>query len=180
MHKFNTEHLQEIINILDDLADTNVINNWALCGGIAEQYYTNPPATKDIDFFVTSDDKTIMAGVRIANAFIANGAEYHKHMLNYKGIIVDIIIKDDDLHKKAVEKADIAIISGVELYVLTPDYLAAIAVQTGRDKDIARADELFKAGLLTTIFNKICLSTDISAKNLNKFNNYERHSNESN
>jgi len=141
---YNEDHLQEIVDILEDAVVDSIITHWALCGGIAEEYYANPPATKDIDFFVNMPDKSIMGSVELYKYFLAKGATPYKHMVEYKGIVVDLIPKDDALHIEAMKKAEYRIVNNVEMLIIPIEYLAYIAINTGRDKDLVRAAKLIQ------------------------------------
>jgi len=144
--------MQELINMMNEMQKIGLLKSWALGGGIAAKYYCNPPVTKDIDFFITLDDMSIMAMQPIADYLIDRGGKYHKHMISFNGTIVDIIPSDDPLIVEAIKLAITGNIEGIKMRVIPADYLAAIATKVGRPKDIERVGMLYRAWLLTSNF----------------------------
>lgn len=153
--------MQHVIDAMNELQKKKIIKAWALGGGIAAKYYVNPPVTKDIDFFVLMDDRSIMFMKPIHDYFVARGGKYFKHMMHYKGIVVDIIATDDALIVEGIKRAVIGDVEGIEMKVLPADYLAAIALKVGRPKDLNRIKLMLDAGILSDKFYSLCSKFNI-------------------
>jgi hypothetical protein len=159
--------ISEIVKILNSMKKKKYIKEWALGGGVAAKYYVNPPITKDIDFFVTIDDKSIMFMQPIYAYMIEQGAEFKGHLFKYKGITLDIIPVMNELVKEAVNKSEEVVFDNVKLNIISADYLAAIALQVGRNKDIDRVKRLFNARLITVQFMNLIEKYKLQINKLN-------------
>jgi hypothetical protein len=144
--------MKNIIKLFNDMKKKKIIVDYALGGGIAAKYYVNPPATKDIDFFVIVNDLSISFMGPIYAYMLQHGAKFVGHLFKYNNTIIDIIPAMNELIVEAVKKADIANINNVSVRIVNPDYLAAIALQVERPKDIDRVKRLIFSGKLSDQF----------------------------
>lgn len=144
----------EIIDAFEDMKASKVIKDYALGGGIAVEYYVNPPATKDIDFFIIVESKAINFMQPIYDYFISRGGKWTNQHIKYKGEILDLL-PAWGIGKEAVENADKAIVDDVIVKIIKPDYLAAILHFAGRKKDFDRIELLIKKNLLTQKFAQL-------------------------
>ena len=158
--------MQDITELLNDMKKLNIIKKWALCGGVAAKYYVNPPITKDIDFFVIIDDTSIMFMSPIYGYMISRGAKFKGHLFTYKGVTVDIIAAKDGLIMEGINKAVKCSIDNASVNILRANYLAAIALEVGRDKDIDRVIRLIDANLLDSGFYGLLDKYKITTKRL--------------
>jgi len=148
---------------MNELKQKKLINDWVLGGGIASKFYCNPPATKDIDFFISTDDMSLSAMNPIQEYLIENGGTRYGHMINMHGIIVDLIITDAPMILEGMKYAVNGKVEGVMMRVLPADYLAAIATKVNRLKDIERVIALFKAGVLSSYYWELLRRFEIAA-----------------
>jgi predicted nucleotidyltransferase len=160
--------MKSIVTLLNDMQKKKIIKRWALGGGIAAKYYVNPPATRDVDFFVIVDDKSIMFMQPIYAYMVHHGAKFVGHLFKYKNMIVDIIPAMNDLVKESVMNSITVDMDGVKVKIVDPNYLAAIALQVGRKKDIDRVIRLLNSGKLTQYFEVLREKYNLPIQKLRK------------
>lgn len=131
--------MKEVAKLLNKMLDEGVIADYAVFGAVAQMRYTEAVSTMDADILVALPDDTGMDLLAPIYEFCA------KH--GYKPEGEAILVKDwptqfiptfDDLTKKALAEAETGDIEGVPLRVVTAEYLALVALKTGRPKDFAR------------------------------------------
>ncbi len=148
--------MKALVELFNDMQKKKIIRKWALAGGIAAKYYVNPPATKDIDFFVILDDMKALCFMQgVYDYMTAHGATFKGQHLKYKNYLVDVLAANNELVIEAVKKANTVKMDGASVKIVSPDYLALIALQVGRPKDIDRAKRLYQNNLLTDEFFKL-------------------------
>lgn len=127
-----------------------VIVDYALFGAAAQMRYTEPIATLDADVLVgmsSGAGLTILAPIYEfcrQSGFPAEGEAVRVGVWP-----VQFIPVFNSLTREAMEQADTADFEGVPLRVVRAEYLAAIALQTGRAKDKARILALLESGSVT-------------------------------
>lgn len=126
---------------------TGTINGYAIGGAIGASFYIEAVSTQDIDIFAHL--------TRLPPAFEELSAIYS--YLREKGYLPRnefVVIEDWDvqflipsegsLEAEAVKNANIIEFYDERVHVMMPEYLVAIALATGRDKDISRVREFIK------------------------------------
>jgi len=141
---------EEVLNVFLRMQREGIIKKFALGGGMAAKFWCNPPATRDMDFFVIlnsegSGDIGLMQ--EVYNYMITyEEAKWKGQHLLYLGYLLDIL-PAHGLIKEAVECAS--------NYLITPNYLAAISYMTARKKDGERIKALNESGLITGEFREL-------------------------
>jgi len=116
-----------------------VIQNYALFGAIAQMRYTQPVVTLDMDVRVelpASSRIDVLGGVYQFCA--GRGYQPEGEAIRIGAWPVQFLPVYDALTQEALREAETARMSGVPVRVVNADYLAAIALSTGREKDNAR------------------------------------------
>jgi hypothetical protein len=131
--------VREIAKLLDRMFAAGVISNYALFDAIAQMRYTEPVATLDVDVLVevsASDRLDLLSPLYeycAGEGFAAEG-----ETIRVGAWPLQFIPAFNTLTREAMAHAEIADYEGVPLRVVRADFLAAIALEAGRPKDMAR------------------------------------------
>lgn len=132
--------------VINELKEKGLIKDYAIGGGIATLFYTEPFLTYDLDIFILTETTSTQAIIDLSPIFeyLKKKGYYWKgeHIL-IEGVPVQFIYADE-LEKEAVEKARIAEYEGVKTKVIAPEYLIAILLRAGRKKDIEKVEKLLQ------------------------------------
>jgi len=132
--------------VINELKEKGLIKDYAIGGGIATLFYTEPFLTYDLDIFILTETTFTQAIIDLSPIFeyLKKKGYYWKgeHIL-IEGVPVQFIYADE-LEKEAVEKARIAEYEGVKTKVIAPEYLIAILLRAGRKKDIEKVEKLLQ------------------------------------
>jgi len=124
-----------------------VILDYALFGAIAQMRYTQPVVTLDFDVLLELPSTSridILGGVY---QFCAErGFQPEGEAIRIGAWPVQFLPAYDSLTHEALREAQTARMSGVPVRVVSADYLATIALSTGREKDNARILALLESG----------------------------------
>jgi predicted nucleotidyltransferase len=138
--------MREAILVINELKEKGLIKDYAIGGGIATLFYTEPFLTYDLDIFILTETTSTQAIIDLSPIFeyLKKKGYYWKgeHIL-IEGVPVQFIYADE-LEKEAVEKARIAEYEGVKTKVIAPEYLIAILLRAGRKKDIEKVEKLLQ------------------------------------
>lgn len=138
--------MKKTIRILNGLIKKGIVEKYAIGGAVAVIFYTETINTKDVDVFVTTH-------VTRSNTGIIHIGSIYEHLKKagygmegqyfiIEGIPVDFIAAYDDLTMEAVDNAADRLYDKVKVKVFKPEYLIAIALQTGRPQDLRKIDLL--------------------------------------
>jgi hypothetical protein len=142
-----------------------LIKSYALGGATALIYYFEPIQTQDIDIFVLlADDKSTLVNLSPIYSFLEEkGARADKEYILISGVPVQFLVPYNVLIEEAVKYSVPVKFREVEIKIPPVEYLMAIMVQTGRGKDKARLEEIFK---LPNLFDQILFEKILSKFNL--------------
>jgi hypothetical protein len=142
--------VKEIAQLLNEMTDAGVITDYALFGALAQIRYTESVATFDAD---------VLVGVPQPDRVDVLSPLYH--FCAMKGYLpegeairvgdwpLQLIPTFSPLTREAMENAETTEFEGVPFRVVRADYLAAIALEAGRAKDMARILALLESGSVT-------------------------------
>lgn len=135
------QRLRKVMEVIDKMLEKNVIDAYALGGATAANIYIQSFNTRDFDFFVhLAGDVHSLDPLRPIIDFLeelgyrADGVEF-----DIEGQPVQFIPLPNRLTEEAVRNADTVDVGGLEMRVLSPEYLVAVMLQTHRPNDLARA-----------------------------------------
>jgi hypothetical protein len=133
--------LDNVIRIIEELQAGEIIGSYALGGAMAAAIYVDPFPTQDFDFFVhlladVSDLDPLRPIIDHLGplGYHPNGVEF-----DIDGILVQFVPFTGKLAEEATEQANLVEIEGVEVPVLSPEYLVAVMLETNRSRDKLRA-----------------------------------------
>ena len=142
--------MRELAELLNEMVAKRVIKNYAIFGAMAQIRYAEPVATLDIDVLVgVSEVERIDILGEIYSYCKKKGYSTEGEAILVGTWPVQFVPVFSDLTRDAMEQAETADFEGVPLRVVEAKYLAVIALNVGRAKDLARILALHEAGAVT-------------------------------
>jgi len=161
--------MKKTLLIINQMQEQRLFEKYAIGGGIATLFYIEPIVTFDLDIFIIlpENQKLLVSLSPIYNWLKEKGYEALNEQVIIEGIPVQFIPVYNELVKDAVLNAVEKKYEHTTTYVLQPEYLLAIMLQTNRPKDRDRilkliADAEVSTKLLDQILNKHNLKTEFS------------------
>lgn len=133
--------IEKSISVINQMAEDGVIENYALGGATAVIFYTEPIATEDLDIFVhiRPGGNSFMEFQPIFDylkdkSYAMKGEHYY-----VEGFPVQFLPTGKKLIDEAIDEAnEFGLSDGTIVRVMSPEYLVAIMLDTGRLKDYLR------------------------------------------
>lgn len=142
--------MEKTLQVLNVLERDRVLSRYAIGGAMGATFYVEPVLTFDLDIFVilpqTADG--LLTLEPLYEALRARGYTEEGECVNIEGIPVQFLPAYNDLLAEALAEARETLYVQTPTRVLRAEHLAAIAVQTGRDKDRERVRLLRKQSSL--------------------------------
>ncbi len=138
--------MKKTLEVINELKEKELIKDYAIGGAIATLRWTEPFFTRDLDIFVIlftePNEKNLIILTPIYEYLKKKGyTNWDGHKIIIEGIPVDIFTADE-LEKKAIENAVETKYQGAKTKIMTPEYLIALFLRAGRDKDIRKIQML--------------------------------------
>jgi len=132
--------MEATLKVLNELEREGVINRYAIGGAVGAIFYMEPFLTYDLDVFVLLPQTSggLLTLSPIYEALKQRGCEEEGECLLVEGMPVQFLPAYNPLLEEALAEARETHYSETLTRVLRPEHLAAIMVQTGRDKDRQR------------------------------------------
>ena len=159
--------MQKVCDVLEKLLACGVIQKYAIGGATAAGFHGEPLATRDIDVFCYLDlpeGAFLVTLDPIFNKLAEFGfTNFEEEGILIHGFPVQFLPVSTPLEKEAMENAMVLTWEEHTIRVMSPEYLAAIAMAVGRPKDRARLVYLcslqnFNEGKFTDIIKRNGLS----------------------
>lgn len=142
--------MKEIARLLNDMLEAGVITDYALFGALAQIRYTEPVATLDADVLVGVPQADKLDVLAPLYSFCAvKGYLPEGEAIRVGDWPLQFIPTFSPLTLEAMKNAEATVFEGIPFRVVRADYLAAIALETGRAKDMARILALLESGSVT-------------------------------
>ena len=142
--------MEKTLQILNVLEREGVLSRYAIGGAMGATFYVEPVLTFDLDIFVilpqTADG--LLTLKPLYEALRARSYTEEGECVNIEGIPVQFLPAYNDLLVEALAEARETVYDQTPTRVLRAEHLAAIAAQTGRDKDRQRARLLLEQAAL--------------------------------
>lgn len=136
--------MDKALKVVEEMARLGIIRAYAIGGGIAATYYIEPVLTYDLDIFFLPVKEGLDELAPVYEFARGRGYPEQAEALMIEGFPVQFIPAYNELVQEAVAKAATLRYRGVEAKVVRAEYLAAIALQTGRAKDRERVVRLLE------------------------------------
>jgi hypothetical protein len=148
--------MEKALRVINEMTSRGIIKAYAIGGGIAATYYIEPVLTYDLDIFFIPASEGLDVLTPIYEYAGERGFSAQAEAILVEGFPVQFIPAYNDLVAEAVENAVTLKYRDVEARVVTPEYLAAIALQTGRAKDRERLARLLEDAVIDrTVLGRI-------------------------
>jgi hypothetical protein len=138
--------MKKAIEIINELKTKGLIKEYAIGGAIGVMRWVEPFFTRDLDIFLIpggdSDKGGIISFSPVYDYLKERG--YNKWIGQWiiiEGVPVEFL-PADDLAKEAVENAVVIKFEGVDTRVFSPEYLIALLLRAGREKDLRKIELL--------------------------------------
>jgi len=163
--------MDKTLQVIEEITRQGIIKAYAIGGGIAATYYIEPVLTYDLDIFFIPAKEGLDVLAPIYDYAKERGFSTQTETILIEGFPVQFIPAYNDLVREAVENAATLKYRDVEAKVVTAEYLAAIALQTGRAKDKERVIRLLDEAVIDrTVLGRILGSFGLT----DKFKKFEK------
>ncbi len=140
--------LADVFLELNNLEAEGIVQRYAIGGAMAFLFYTEPARTYDLDVFVflPPQQGLVFSMEPLYSQLQARGYSFDaEHVMMYD-VPVQFLPAYNSLVTEAVEHAEFQDYNGTSVRVVGPEYLAAIAFQTGGSHRLIRAEGLIESG----------------------------------
>ncbi len=129
--------MEETLRVLNSLERDGVLRRYAIGGAMAATFYTEPVLTFDLDIFVLlpTSPGALLTLSPLYEALRSRGFSEEGEFVKIEGVPVQFLPVYNDLLREALGEAREVPYGSTTTRVLRAEHLAAIAVQTGRQKD---------------------------------------------
>ena len=138
---------QAVLKVIDEMQAAGVIQKYAIGGAVAATFYIEPTATYDIDIFISFENLPGSSIASLEPIFKYLSARQYKtsgaHFL-IAGWQVQFLPADDALNHEALSEAVETQVGDVKTWIMTAEHLMAIALKTGRGKDLIRLEQFVR------------------------------------
>jgi hypothetical protein len=142
--------MKNIADLLNEMLQAGIVRNYAIFGAVAQMRYTEAVVTMDLDVLVDTPNPESLACLSPIYEFCqARGYLPEGEAIRVGDWPVQFIPAFDDLSQEAMECAEETDLDGDPIRVVKADYLAAMALKTGRAKDKTRILALLEAKAVT-------------------------------
>ena len=139
--------MQRVARLLLDMVSAGVITDYAVFGAVAQMRYTEAVSTMDADILIGLSERPGLDILKpIYDYCVSKGYSPEGEAVRVGDWPVQFIPAFSPLTAEAMREAEIVEIEGVPLRVVSANYLALIALSTGRPKDYARVLALVESG----------------------------------
>lgn len=135
--------------MLNQMERDNVIQRYAIGGAVGATFYLEPMSTLDVDVFIAFEPEqqsVIVSPTPIFDYLKGFGCKMEGEYIVISEWPVQFLPASGPLLEDALSHAIETDVEGVSARVFTAEYLAVIALQTGRAKDKARLLQFIEAG----------------------------------
>ena len=138
--------MKKTLQKINLLVKLGIIEKYAIAGGIAQFYYIEPSITYDLDLIVhiVGEESSLNPLAKIYEWAKENYYEFIGEYIIIEGIPVQFLLAYNELVKEALDNSNKIILYDEDTYIIKPEYLMAIMLQTGRSKDKERLAKFFK------------------------------------
>ena len=157
--------MKKTLEVINALKEEGLIKDYAIGGAIGVLRWVEPFFTNDLDIFIILIQEIKRGVINLSPIYDylkKRGCFWKRQWIIIEGVPVDFI-PVDALEKEAVESAQDTEYEGVKTKVITPEYLVALLLRAGRNKDIRKIEMLLEqakidAGSLDKILKKYSLA----------------------
>ncbi len=161
--------MKEALVALNTITQDGVIGGYAIGGAIGASFYIEATNTEDIEAFVflaPAKGSSLISLAPIYDALKKIGGVIEKEHVRFGNWPVQILPAYKPLVEDALRESQVVEFTGVPTRIFTPEYLCAIALDTGRTKDYYRVAMFIEQGavdmnLLRSLVDRYGLSAKV-------------------
>jgi len=159
--------MKETIEVINGLKKTGLILDYAIGGAVGVLRWVEPFFTRDLDVFIVlpkqDKEKGLISLAPLYESLKQKGYnEWKGQWLIIAGIPVEFI-PAEGLSREAIEEAVEIKYEEIEAKVMVPEYLIALLLEAGRDKDLMKIKILLdEAEIDEDRLNKILTRYDLA------------------
>ena len=143
--------IEDVLRTVNQMKADGVIERYAVGGAVGATFYLEPISTLDVDIFVelhAAAGSLILSLEPILQYLRDRGCTMEGEHIVISGWPVQFLPSTSPLTEEALTSAIEMDVQGIPTPIFTAEYLAAIALQTGRAKDKARLLQFIEASAL--------------------------------
>lgn len=143
--------IKKVLAELNRMQADGVIGSYAIGGAVGATFYLEPSATLDIDVFVgfkSASGSRLISLQPIYDYLTGRGHAVLGEHIEIADWPVQFLPPTGPLVEEALAEARSADVDGVPTRVFSAEHLVAIALETGRGKDMARILQFLDAGVV--------------------------------
>lgn len=142
--------LKDVAKLLNEMLEKSIISNYAIFGAVAQMRYTEAVMTMDMDVLVALPQDTGFNLLSDIYSFCKSRSYLPEgDAIRVADWPVQFIPAFSSLTEDAMLNAEVVEFDDISIRVVTPVYLAVIALSVGRAKDYARILALIEEGVVT-------------------------------
>jgi len=143
--------MKAVARLLNDMLSTNIVKDYAVFGSVAQMRYTEAVVTMDAAVLIVTPQQGSIDKLSPIYEFCSSrGYAPEGEAIRVGDWPVQFIPTFNSLAVEAVREAETGEIDGMPLRVVQADFLATIALSTGRPKDFARILALLESGAVSS------------------------------
>ena len=139
--------MKKTLEIINELKEQRLIKDYAIGGAIGALRWTEPFFTRDLDILIILyqeiKEKELIFLTPIYEYLKNRGCQWEGQWIIIGGVPVDFIVADK-LATEAIENASQTEYDNVEVKVVVPEYLIALFLKAGREKDMMKIEMLLR------------------------------------
>jgi hypothetical protein len=140
--------MEEALQALNRLVSEGAIRSYAIGGAIGASFYIQAMQTEDVDAFVFLPDSPVglVTLTPIYEALSRFGGVVEREYVRFGNWPLQILTDATPLLGEAIQRALDVSFHGIPTRVFRAEYLCAVALQTGREKDYLRLSLFLEQG----------------------------------
>jgi hypothetical protein len=138
--------MEKTLEVLNAMEREGLLTRYAIGGAIGAAFYIQPLITDDLDVFIVLPQARsgLLTLSPLYDALRARGYKEDGAYIKVEGVPVQFLPAYNPLVEEALADARETVFNSTPTRVLRAEHLAAIALQTGREKDRARFNLLLQ------------------------------------
>lgn len=141
--------IRDVLVLVNQMLADGVIEQYAIGGAVGATFFLEPVTTLDVDIFVplhAPPGSLLVSPQPIFDYLKMRGGQVKGEYIELGGWPIQFLPPTGPLVEEALTHIVKVDVQGVTARVLSAEYLAAIALQTGRSKDKARLLQFLESG----------------------------------
>jgi hypothetical protein len=141
--------MKTTLEAINQMQAEGVIEQYAIGGAVAATFYLAPAATVDLDIFVAfgrTSESLLVSLSPIYEFLKLRGGRIQDEYIVVGDWPVQFLLPSNALEQEALTRAVSTNVEGAPTRVLSAEHLVAIALNTGRAKDLSRILQFLEQG----------------------------------